>query len=177
MRGNPKQRSKSKWHRLADQLIPKPKNQVIDVKGEDFTVDDIIEQIIEWHHLYYTELARFAPKLKSISERQTIENVWTFVYEEINYIKDGNLWELVKSPAQTFDDGFGDCKSMSLLAGALFHNLNIWFDYRVAGYYAVSDEYSHIYVMTEKIPIDPTLEYFGDQAPDDFYMDLNVLEL
>jgi len=129
--------------------------------------NDIVAEILaEDAEKDHTNFYRLAQSLKGKSQTQTLKNVWAFVRKNVRYIEDGRI-EKVKSPARTLADGFGDCKSMALLSGALIKNLGFPYRYRVARYDPNNPEQGHIYVITEaerkKTILDPVHSVFNKE--------------
>lgn len=136
---------------------------------------DIIRTIMQAEKNSAADTRQAAQLLRGNTPTQSARNVWQFVSRTIRYRKDPSGHEIIKSPAQTVADGYADCKSMSLLAGSLLHNLDIEHTYRYAGYRGDTD-YTHVYIVAriggKQIPIDTTYHAFGTEATARFTCDL-----
>lgn len=112
---------------------------------EDATVEDIIHGILmaSRHGARFTE--RFAPMLKGRDDMATLRNVWEFVRRNIAYQRDADGHEIIKSPGRTWQDRFGDCKSMSVKVASLLENLGFDYFFRVAFYDPAEPNQGHIY--------------------------------
>lgn len=84
--------------------------------------------------------------------RQTLQNIFDFVYNYIQYVPDSATKEQVRRPLRTLYDQAGDCDCYSVLIGSILENLGIPYKFRIAAY-AGRDYYQHVYVVV------PTKEY------------------
>ena len=135
--------------RMAYRYIKPTKNRATVFFDEDASVKDIINVILYADKLSQQFTERFAPMLLAKSERETLRNVWNFVKKNIRYVEDGARNEIVKSPGKTWHDKTGDCKSMSVMVGALLQNLEFDYFYRVAFYDPSAPQQGHIYPIAK----------------------------
>lgn len=84
--------------------------------------------------------------------RQTIKNIFDFVYTYIQYVPDNASKEQVRRPLRTLYDQKGDCDCYSVLIGSMLENLGIPYYFRVAEYNN-RGFYQHVYVVV------PTKQY------------------
>lgn len=151
---------------LAKSLIAPSENKrkIFIVEGD---TDDIIFAITEADKESAKFVTRLAPILRGTTQLQTCKNVFDFVHQQIRYVIDGDKEQIIKSPSQTINTGFADCKSMSVLIGALLKNLGIGFKYRFTTYTpsrAKDKLVSHVYVVTlSNIIIDPVWGIFNSE--------------
>lgn len=94
--------------------------------------------------------------LRGKTPEQTLINVWRFAKQNVRYQADRPGFERIKSPGALLSVGIGDCKSLSVLEGALLRALGIPYAYRFAAY-DVGD-FTHVYVLAwvngKYIPLD-----------------------
>jgi len=93
------------------------------------------------------QAAKIAPKFKGRTQKETAENVWRYLRNEITYQADDVSNQNIKLPFRLMSDRVGDCKSFSLFAWAVLTSLGISTDY-VYTSYNYSSTPSHIYVET-----------------------------
>lgn len=126
-------------------LMPFPQN-VEERKYKKGDTQDIINVIMyadKQSGPYTTEVA---PMFQKGTYKATAECIWNFIHNNIKYIADTPGHERVKSPAKTWHDGYGDCKSFSIMAGSILKNLGIPYKYRFVAYEEDSD-YTHVYII------------------------------
>lgn len=143
-------------------------NQKMFIKS-DAEVTDIISVILKADQRSKEFTARFAPFLRGSSPEQTLKNVWSFVRKYIRYEKDRSGDERIKSPGKTWEDKYGDCKSMSVMVGSLLKNLGFRYFYRVAFYDKDNPEQGHIYPVAilpggEMIVVDAVHYVFDEEV-------------
>jgi hypothetical protein len=115
---------------------------------QDGDTQDIINTVLwaDKRPEHKTDTAHLAPKLRTFSEIQTAYNCWEFVRKNIKYILDPLGEQYIKAPNKTLSDGFGDCKSRTLLMTSLLDNCGIRYGYRFAGYQA-NKPVGHVYAL------------------------------
>lgn len=130
-------------------------------------VDDIIQIIRHADEQSVGATKRFSPFMKGSNELETLRNVWTFVRKNIDYTRDPDDEEVIKTPGCTIAEGSADCKSMSILTGSLVRDLGFQFKYRVAFYDPEQPQQGHIYVIaqigTKNIVVDPVHHKFNHE--------------
>lgn len=123
----------------------------------------LIKDTVRKNHCQVSKLAKH---LKSDSIKQSSFNIWHFITTNILYAPDTPGHEEIRTPARSwFDRNTGiDCDCMSVFASSLLIEM---------GYAPVLEivefnnkgEYSHIYVVTNNIVIDPVLTTFNMRPP------------
>ena len=125
-----------------------------------------------------------AEKLQGSSLSETCNNIWKFVYHHINYHKDEDGIEQIRSPARTWHDRLRgvDCDCYTVFISSILSNLKIPHSLRIAKYR--KDYFQHIYPIVRKgngkyITIDCVVEHFNYEEPyteiKDTTMDLQYL--
>lgn len=88
--------------------------------------------------------------LRGATEEETAANIWHYIRENVEYRRDADGDEDIKTARRTMSDGYGDCDDGSVLAAAILYKL---------GYIPVSyiiaqngGEYSHIFTCSGDNP-------------------------
>ncbi len=140
----------------------------------DADIPDIVNTILMGDKESRAFAFDFANRLKGRTVRDTLKNIWGFTKNNVDYVRDNPGSEVVKSAARTLKDKFGDCKSMSILNGAIMYHLGIPYKYRVS-FYDEEKEQGHIYpiamVNGQEIFVDSVVDYFDYQVTPAFYTD------
>ena len=149
-------------------------NHLIDTSDVKFTstftegsVDDTVSimcDIIKKHHGQVKDLA---VSLKRDTRLKTLESVWNFVFNHIQYKKDKPGIEQLSTPARIWlnrstPNTPSDCDDHSLFVGSLLYCLGIPFSIRIAGY--EGKPFSHVYVVVGDVCIDTVLHRFNCEA-------------
>ncbi|NLR82252.1 hypothetical protein [Chitinophaga eiseniae] len=131
--------------------------------------------------LYQT--ARIAEVLKGRSVQDSCRNIWQFVYRHIDYKKDKEGFEQVRSPSRVWMDRAEgvDCDCYTTFISSILCNLHIPHKLRITKY--SYDHFQHIYpVVPQKrghIIIDCVTDFFNYEVPfsekKDFNMELQYL--
>lgn len=136
---------------------PKEKKRVAYPSG---SLEDIIEEILKMHKTGVSDTRAFACQLQGRDQVETVENVHGFIREHIRYIVDPIGTQVIKTPAVTNKDGFGDCKAYSLFAASILENLGITYLYRFVGFPG-EKKVSHVYIVAliggKEYPLDACL--------------------
>ena len=127
-----------------DRLFPQPdlKTTLLQRDGE---VEDTVKKMQEIVVKYSWQVKELCKRLKASTVRQSVKNVFDFVYDYIKYqVEDG---EKLRTPAYSWYEGqvlkrqrpndskIGvDCDCMSIFCGCCFKEMNIPFSFRVTGY-------------------------------------------
>ena len=137
-------------------------------------IPDIIDTILMGDQRSREFVYAFANRLKGRNVKQTLRNMWEFTKDNVDYVRDNPGREVVKSAARTLKDKFGDCKSMSILNGAIMYHLGIPYKYRVA-FYDQEKLQGHIYPIAmldgKEIFVDSVVEFFDYEVPPTSYTD------
>nr|WP_321411444.1 hypothetical protein [uncultured Carboxylicivirga sp.] len=146
------------------------------------TVDSCVNIIAN----HYREVEDLAKELQSDSVKNTCRNIFNFAYTYLQYQKDEDGTEQLRTPARSWMDGqikfkqqgdsnSGiDCDDYSIFVGSILKCLGIPFKFRITKYDGKS-YFQHIYVFVpaegdseDEIVIDPVLSKFDYQKPYSF---------
>ena len=109
-----------------------------------------------------------APYLKGNNRLQTLNNVWKFSKNNIEYERESNNLQTAKTLSRIIADKKGDCKHFSTTIASLLRALNIPFKLRLISQNYFSPEPTHIYVVSyangKEIAVDGVLKNFGTEA-------------
>ena len=159
--------SSTSLSRLANRYIATSKREktVVFRQGD---LDDIIQTIMEADRRSEGFTTKFAPFLRGNTDRRTLRNVWAFIRKHIRYQKDRPNDEIIKSPGATWMDGYGDCKSFSVMSGSLLRDLGFDYKYRVVFYDEDYPEQGHIYPVVvladgEEVIVDSVYHSFDQE--------------
>jgi hypothetical protein len=128
--------------------------------------------------------AGIARRLKGSSVYDSCKNIWHFVYGHINYKKDQEGYEQIRSPARAWYDRRSgvDCDCYSVFISSILTNLNIPHILRITKY--ARKYFQHIYPVvphgSRQITLDCVTDYFDYEVPysekKDYPMDLQYLD-
>jgi hypothetical protein len=126
---------------------------------------------------------RISQALKGKTIYETCSNIWHFVYRHINYKKDAEGYEQIRSPARAWHDRKQgvDCDCYSVFISSILTNLGIPHILRITKYHR--DYFQHIYPIVphgkKHITIDCVTDRFDYEVPysekKDYPMDLQYL--
>lgn len=120
-----------------------------------------------------------APMLKGRDLRTTLSNIFSFVFDHIQYKPDDPQNEELRRPARAWADRITgvDCDCYSILIGSILSNLNIPFALRMVKIGGKA-HYQHVYVVVPKngqkislanpgsyYTVDPVLDTFNEEHP------------
>lgn len=114
------------------------------------STNDIINVVMYAYDSDYDfQIKSFSKNFKSNSDYETCEKIYDFLTDD--YIKykadsEGQLGELIKTPARFLYDEVGDCKSYSILTAVVLRFLGIPHFFRFASY-SDNPEATHVYVI------------------------------
>jgi len=121
--------------------------------------------------------------LKRSTVKDTCRKIWDFVYTHINYRKDEDGKEQVRSPARAWHDRHQgvDCDCYTVFISSILSNLRVPHLLRIVKY--SGNNFSHIYpvvsLLGETIILDCVVDRFNYEEPftekKNFTMDLNYL--
>jgi hypothetical protein len=116
-----------------------------------------------------------AEKLKASTLNQSLNNLWTFLYSNVQYKKDNPLREQLRKPIRTWQDRATgvDCDCYSIFIATVLKNWGVNYAYRMTAY---SDDYQHVYVVVpihgkqvsnraDYIVIDPVTDRYNYEVP------------
>lgn len=133
-----------------DKLIPRVKCERTTLgEGDTFYTVDSMKA---WIEKFTFQTEKLALKLKGRTLEETVKNIYSFLYNHIQYEADGSLQQL-RSPACAWmqrNSGV-DCKSYSVFASSILSNLGIKHAIRQvkqAGFFP--DQFTHVYIVVPK---------------------------
>ena len=133
-----------------DRLIPRVKCERTNLgEGDTFFTVDAMK---DWVETYAFQTAKLAPRIVGRNLEETVNNIYNFLYNHVQYEADGSLQQL-RSPACTWAQRKTgvDCKSYSVFASAILSNLGIkHFIRQVRQPYFFPEEFTHVYVVVPK---------------------------
>lgn len=165
-----------------DRLFPASENDNKTIR-RNADVYDTVAFISKVVHDTLPQTKRIAQQLKGSTLYDTCRNIWHFVYGHINYKKDQEGYEQIRSPARTWHDrkvGV-DCDCYSVFISSILANLGIRHTLRITKYHR--DYFQHIYPVVpaskKEIVIDCVTDKFDYEVPysekKDYPMDLQYL--
>jgi hypothetical protein len=165
-------------------LIKRADGQEVFVKNGN--VIETVENCIEIIGSHFREVEELASMLQGDSLKDTCRNIFNFSYTYLQYQKDDDGTEQLRTPARSWLDGqikfkqkgnlsAGiDCDDYSIFVGSLLKNLGIPFKLRITKYDGKKN-FQHIYAIVpavgdseDEIVIDPVLSKFDYQKPYSF---------
>lgn len=127
---------------------------------------------------------KISQRLKGSDFYQTCKNIWEFVYNHIQYRKDKQGYEQIRSPRRTWHDRRQgvDCDCYSVFISSILANLYIPHILRITKYN--EDHFQHIYPVVpfngRYIMVDCVTDHFDYEVPytekKDYSMDLQFLD-
>ncbi len=165
-------------------LIKKANGQDTFIKNGN--VIETVESCIDLIGSHYREVEELASMLQSDTLKETCRNIFNLSYSYLQYHKDEEGTEQLRTPARSWLDGqinykqkgklsAGiDCDDYSIFVGSLLKCLAIPFKLRITKYDG-RQNFQHIYVFVpaigdseDEIIIDPVLSKFDYQKPYSF---------
>lgn len=148
------------------------------------TVSDTVKFIPKVVRETLPQTKKIAKELQEATKSETCKNIWHFVYNHINYQKDDEGAEQIRSPARTWNDRHRgvDCDCYTVFISSILSNLKIPHKLRIAKY--KKDHFQHIYPVVPMacgryITIDCVVDFFNYEEPyteiKDTTMDLQYL--
>ena len=131
---------------------------------------DIINAITTAHKKYRPEYKKIAGYFRGSNAKQTGQNIFNFLKNNVRYVIEPNDKQTVKSPAAIIAEKEGDCKHYSSWAGGILDQLNIPFSYRFASYKMFDKTPQHVFVVINpgtknEIWLDPVLSSYDYKKP------------
>lgn len=177
-------------------LIKKANGQDTFIKNGN--VIETVESCIDIIGTHFREVEELASNLQGDSLKETCRNIFNFSYNYLQYHKDDDGTEQLRTPSRSWLDGqikfkqkgksdAGiDCDDYSIFVGSLLKCLGIPFKLRITKYDGKKN-FQHIYVIVpavgdseDEIVIDPVLSKFDYQKPYSFErsdFDMSPLQL
>lgn len=132
-----------------DHLMPSPTGISTDIADDADTYTTIHHIAESYVPQVAWQTADLAPVLRGRTVAQTCQNIWNFLYDHIQYVRDPKGVELLRSPRQLWADrqNGGDCDCTSIMTATILDNLGIPYAYRKTRY---SSGWQHIYIVVPK---------------------------
>ncbi|MDD4149667.1 MAG: transglutaminase-like domain-containing protein, partial [Bacteroidales bacterium] len=118
----------------------------------------------------YPAVADLSFSLQGTDCKETFENIWNFVRQNIQYKNDEPGKEQLRTPQRTLHDQIGDCDDMSILISSILTNLGHRHELLITAYKQI-DQWQHIYPVAyssngTRYVIDcvPEIPYFNYEA-------------
>lgn len=166
-----------------DYLFPKATGRVYTVK-KNATLTDTVRFIPKVVRITLPQTKRFAEYIKGNNVSETCQKLWHFIYNHIQYKKDKNGYEQIRSPRRVWRDRTGgvDCDCYSVFISSVLTNLNIPHTLRITKY--SYDHFQHIYPIVpyngRYITVDCVTDRFDYEVPfsekKDYPMELQFLD-
>ncbi len=169
-----------------DHLFPKARMRDTRVKRGAVLEDTInfipvAVQRTRWQTQDYVD-----QELRGLSVHDACEKLWNFLYNHIQYKKDKEGREQIRSPGRSWHDRFGgiDCDCYTTFISTVLTNLNIPHTLRIAKYDPLG-RFQHIYPIVplsdgSYLTVDCVLNEFNKEQPyveiKDTIMDLEFLD-
>ena len=111
-----------------------------------YTLELMAKGVVEYQH----QTKKIATILQQGSVPETVENIYNFLYNHLQYSADGYQQDLRTPDCSWSSRKLGiDCKSYSVFAGCILYNLNIPFKIRKITQASSPDVFSHVYVVVD----------------------------
>nr|WP_321453580.1 hypothetical protein [uncultured Carboxylicivirga sp.] len=154
---------------------PKRQDKYLTYAGN---TDDTIGFMAEIIKSTLADTKAIAPLLKGRDLRTTLDNIFSFVFDHIQYKPDDPQNEELRRPVRAWADRLTgvDCDCYSIFIGSILSNLNIPFALRMVKIGGKS-YYQHVYVVVPKngsktgittrdyYTVDPVLDTFNEEHP------------
>ena len=126
---------------------------------------------------YNNQTKAIAQQIKARSTEATLKNLWSFLYNHVQYKQDSDTVEQLRTPLRTWKDRTSgvDCDCFAIFIGSVLNNLGIPYAFRMAGY---SGDFQHVYVVVPKdgkqsslttrakyYVVDPVVNQFNYEVP------------
>lgn len=169
-----------------DHLFPKARLRDTKVKRRAVLEDTIDFIPIAVKRTKWQTQAYVDQELRGLSVYDACEKLWHFLYDHVQYKKDKEGREQIRSPGRSWHDRFSgiDCDCYTTFISTVLCNLNIPHTLRIAKYSALG-RFQHIYPIVplkdgSYITVDCVLDEFNKEQPyteiKDTIMDLEFLD-
>ena len=135
---------------------------------EDGNVKQTVQLMRDFVIKFKGDTEKIAKILKGDDLEETCKNIWTFLYNHIQYKLDKDGVEQLRRPARSWADRKSgiDCDCFSIFAGTILYNLGIPFRFRVTKYGA---GWQHVYIVVpdgkSHQTIDCVIDGFNEEKP------------
>lgn len=159
-------------------LFTRAKNQQIEIKGTANVSDtlDLMQRVVG-STLHQTK--KIADFLRKENHFETCRNIWNFCFHHIQYKRDQDGIEQVRSPARAWQDRISgiDCDCLTVLISSMLTNLGIPCMIRLTGYKS-GGEFEHVYpiALTDSgtVILDCVVHRFNYEVPYKFKKDVHM---
>ena len=165
-----------------DNLFPTPDFKQTLLK-KDGTIDETVHLMADYIKKYHIDTCKLAQKLKGNSLKDTCDNIWSFVYNHIQYKLDKHGEEQLRRPALlwAYRNSGGDCDCMTIFVCSILYNLKIPFKIRITKYDGKS-YFQHVYPIVpinaiEYYTLDCVVSQFNYEKPFSEHKDFNMTTL
>jgi predicted transglutaminase-like cysteine proteinase len=160
--------------------VPQNNDKIMYEDGDTSDIIKVIE-IADKIEVEQRNVKNLAAILRGPDEFQTCKKIWYFVKENIKYRADAAGYERIKLANKTGVDGYGDCKSFSILIASLLRELGIKAKYRFVSW-KQSDDITHVYIVAklkggEEILMDAVHTRFNDEVKYAYKKEKNSAEM
>lgn len=134
-------------------------------------VSDIRKLILDAHEEFAPLYDVIATEFMGRSDRETFQNVFNFLKDNIRYVEEGVARQYVRSPVAILEHGESDCKGYASFIGGVLDALqrlggSFTWQYVFAGY----GDTNHVFVEADTASknywIDPVLNDFNQRTPE-----------
>lgn len=152
--------------------LPKVRNKLKLIDPTQ-TVSKIRKQIMRSHDDNLFLYDAIAPQYVRRSMRQTFEELWSWLRDNIQYIEESGKKQIIKTPQALLETGISDCKSFASFVGGILDAMKrmgkpLDWRYVFAGY----GDTNHVFVEADSggktYWIDPVLPSFDQREPKPF---------
>lgn len=139
------------------------------------TNHDTLRKMSEIARKYSYQTKKIAAHLKASSLKQSLNNLWEFLYNHVQYKLDNPNREQLRTPLRTWKDRARgvDCDCYSIFISSVLHNWGIPHAFRMAAY---SADFQHVYVVVpvdgkksslenNYYTVDPVVDHFNYEVP------------
>lgn len=151
-----------------------------DGKTRLMKANGVNSDIIRTIHLYFPKAVEqtreYSQQFKRCNVVDSGRAVWDYLRDEIKYKRDPESSQMIRLPSRFVHDRTGDCKSFSLFAASVLHNLGYRVAFRYASYNLLNSTPSHVYVVAKdkqgrQVIVDGVYNEFNDQKKPAHYFD------
>ena len=141
----------------------------------EITPEYILRRLLKEDEKAHEYLGDYYKSLKKESDEDTFRAIRSFIVRNVSYVADidqyeneGYNHEIIKSPRVLMQSGYGDCKSMALMTGAILKKLGYEYYYKLIWQQILMPNYTHVYVVAydsegNEYNVDPTSNYFNEK--------------
>ncbi len=137
--------------------------------------DDIVQPLLRVVRENWQQTRQLATRFRSESREQTLQLLFDFLRSQIKYVEDGydasikDELQKIRQPARILADGYGDCKSYTILASSILRVLGI--DHLIRFVSFDGTYLNHVYVVVGSTAVDACTKRLGQEQPYRFKQD------